>query len=95
MHNGEDKWVALAYLVDAVAFLVALWATWRLPSIPPFTRTSVSRASRPMIMFATALSAMTVPASMLTFGPTTLRSIFTPSSMYTGSMMSTPAGNAG
>jgi MFS family permease len=37
--------VALAYLVDAVAFLVALWATWRLPSIPPQSRVSRSDGS--------------------------------------------------
>jgi hypothetical protein len=27
--------VAAAYLVDAVAFTVALWATWALPAMPP------------------------------------------------------------
>lgn len=32
--------VAVAYAVDAVAFLVALWATLRLPSIPPLVRTA-------------------------------------------------------
>jgi MFS family permease len=35
VRTGEDRYVAWAYLVDALAFLAALWATWRLPSIPP------------------------------------------------------------
>jgi MFS family permease len=45
VHNGEDRYVVWAYLVDAVAFLAALWATWRLPSIPPQSRASRSDGS--------------------------------------------------
>ena len=33
--TANDAGVAVAYLVDAVLFAVSLWATWRLPSIPP------------------------------------------------------------
>src|SRR5262249_22354981 len=42
VRTGEDRYVAWAYLVDAAAFLVALWATWRLPSLPPQSRVANS-----------------------------------------------------
>jgi MFS family permease len=42
VRTGEDRYVAWAYLVDAAAFLGALWATWRLPSIPPQSRVATS-----------------------------------------------------
>ena len=45
VRTGEDRYVAWAYLVDAIAFLVALWATWRLPDIPPQSRVSRSDGS--------------------------------------------------
>jgi MFS family permease len=35
VRTGEDRYVSWAYLVDALAFLVALWAAWRLPPLPP------------------------------------------------------------
>jgi MFS family permease len=35
VRNGADQYVAWAYAVDALAFTVALWATFRLPALPP------------------------------------------------------------
>jgi MFS family permease len=35
VRTGADRYVAWAYAVDALAFTVALWATFRLPALPP------------------------------------------------------------
>jgi MFS family permease len=41
--GGDERGVALAYAIDALMFTVAMWAVFRLPSMPPLGEVGTSR----------------------------------------------------